>query len=226
MSPNEVMPLTKLNVGCGKDIMPPPWANLDAEPLEGVTHVFDLNHIRPDILTERLPFLDDTFDEILMSHILEHLPRPLDVMQELHRVAQPGALLTVRVPYGSSDAAYEDPQHCRQYFLQSFEYFGQPCYWRADYGYRGDWQTKSRTLIMDTTEQMVAQSGQNLDELMSLVKHARNVVAELYVELTCVKPIRAQQRELAEATPIQFSFQEMKPAQAVLSEVDPIKTTE
>lgn len=31
------------------------------------------------------------------------------------------------------DDAVEDPTHARQYFLNSFGYFLQPFYWRADY---------------------------------------------------------------------------------------------
>lgn len=197
----QVIPFTKLNVGCGKTIMERPWCNLDKEALEGVDFVFDLEDNR-----KQLPFETDTFEEILLSHILEHLQRPLDVMQELWRVARPDALLTVRVPYGSSDAAWEDPQHIRPYFLQSFEYFGQPCYWRADYGYRGDWQVTMRTLIINENAPFVGAARGDLAQMLDLVMHARNIVLEFYVELRAVKPIREQRRELGKSSPLQFSF--------------------
>lgn len=216
--------LTKLNIGCGKTLMEAPWVNLDKESMPGVDYVYDLDNcgvhptrIRQPILWSdpiggvlenvetKLPFEDDFFEEMLMSHILEHLKNPLAVMQELHRIARPDALLTVRVPYGSSDAAWEDPQHVRPYFLQSFEYFGQPCYWRADYGYRGDWQVTSRTLVVNENAPFV-KGIEDLAQLMELVMHARNVVLELYVELRAVKPIREMKRELGKASPIQFTM--------------------
>lgn len=37
-------------------------------------------------------------------------------MEELHRIAKQDAIFTCRVPYGSSDDAYEDPTHVRQFF--------------------------------------------------------------------------------------------------------------
>jgi hypothetical protein len=47
-------------------------------------------------------------------------------MEELHRIAKPNAKVVFKVPYGSSDRAFEDPTHVRQYFLHSFDYFCQP----------------------------------------------------------------------------------------------------
>ena len=97
----------------------------------------------------RLPLADDSVEEFLASHILEYIHYILPVMQELHRVAKPGAKLLARVPYGSSDIAFEDPTHCRQFFLNSFSYFGQPAYARADYGYTGDWEEVKRFLVLN-----------------------------------------------------------------------------
>jgi hypothetical protein len=195
---DERIPASKLNIGCGKTIMERPWLNLDKEDIPGVDYVYDLDS---GVQTK---FTEDCFEEMLMSHILEHVKDPLGVMEELHRIARPDCLLTVRVPYGSSDSAWEDPQHIRPYFLQSFEYFGQPCYWRADYRYRGDWQVEARTLVINENAPFV--KGADLAQLMDLVTHARNVVLEFYVELRAVKPIREMKRELAKASPIQFSL--------------------
>lgn len=134
----------RLNVGCGRTPMPG-WINLDSRALAGVDVVADLEQCAH----APLPFDSDSIDEILVSHVIEHIRSPLPMMQELHRVARPGALATIRVPYGSSDEAWEDPAHVRPYFLQSFGYFSQPYYWRADYGYRGDWRPLKTTLLMD-----------------------------------------------------------------------------
>jgi len=177
----------RLHLGCGKSILPG-WVNLDARPLPGVDVVFDLD----DCARTPLPFPDDSVDEILASHVIEHLSRPLPFMQELHRVAKPGARAVFRVPYGASDEAFEDPTHVRPYFVNSFGFFSQPYYWRADYGYRGDWLTEVVTLLVDAGKY----DGKDAAYVMSEIRSLRNVVKEMVVELKAVKPIREPKAEL------------------------------
>ena len=95
-------------------------------------------------------------------------------MQELHRIARPGAKAAFHLPYGSSDDASEDPTHVRLYFLNSFGYFSQPFYWRADYGYRGDWEVEDVVLTVDAEL-----AGKSWDEVFRLVQRSRNVVKEM-----------------------------------------------
>jgi SAM-dependent methyltransferase len=46
----------------------------------------------------RLPFRDGAFDKIYSSWFLEHLPRPVDVLREVHRVLAPsGSCLFIEV---------------------------------------------------------------------------------------------------------------------------------
>src|SRR5690349_12976501 len=88
----------KLNLGCGTDIRPG-WINVDSSKLPGVDLAANLD----DCGRTPLPLADDTIDEFYCSHVLEHLRDALGFMQELHRVARPDAIATIRVPYGSSD---------------------------------------------------------------------------------------------------------------------------
>jgi SAM-dependent methyltransferase len=177
----------KLHLGCGRTILEG-WINLDLVPLPGVDVVADLETCD----TQPLPFDDNSVDSIYASHLLEHIGRPLPLMQELYRIAKPGATATFRLPYGSSDDAYEDPTHARQYFLQSFGYFSQPYYWRADYGYRGDWLTEKITLVVENTLYANSSREKVLDDVMKL----RNVVNEMVVDLKAVKPLREAKKEL------------------------------
>ena len=139
-----------------------------------------------------LPLADDSIDELLLSHVLEHIEKPLPLMQELWRVAKPGSRLVARTPYGSSDGAFEDPTHVRQLFLQSFGFFSQPYYWRADYGYRGDWMAERITLFVGKGGNESLTADQILQKVMTL----RNVVQEMVAELICIKPPREPIREL------------------------------
>lgn len=174
----------------------PSWVNLDLLPGEGVDVVADLDRCG-DV---PLPFADDSFDEFRASHLFEHLRHPLPFMQELHRIARPGAKAEFRVPYGSSDDAYEDPTHVRQCYLVTFRYFSQPMYWRADYGYRGDWDVKKIGLLISKQRYEF----QPVEKIMQDVTHLRNVVSEMIVELVAVKPIRPQLKELQVIPPVEL----------------------
>lgn len=57
-----------------------------------------------------IPYPDDTFDVILCSHVLEHVPDDRKAMAELFRVMKPGGWGLIEVPYTSSLAeTLEDP---------------------------------------------------------------------------------------------------------------------
>ena len=177
----------KLNVGCGRNPVPG-WINLDAVALPGVDLVADLEQCA----TKPLPLPDNSIDEMLLSHVLEHIRQPLPLMHELWRIAVPEAKMIVRAPYGSSDDAFEDPTHVRQFFLHSFGYFSQPFFWRADYGYRGDWQPERITLLVRKD----GHEGLAVPQMMQKVMTLRNIVHEMIAELRCVKPLREAKREL------------------------------
>jgi len=179
--------MSRLNVGCGRSPLEG-WVNLDSVALPGVDIVVDLE----SCATTPLPFSENSVEEFLLSHVLEHIRQVLELMQELWRIAKPDAKMLVRVPYGASDDAYEDPTHVRQFFSGSFGYFSQPFYWRADYGYRGDWQPERITLLVKQTEHEGMTPQAIVDRVMTL----RNVAKEMVVELRCIKPIREPRREL------------------------------
>lgn len=173
----------KLHIGCGRTILDG-WTNLDCVALPGVDVVADLE----TCATTPLPFPDDSVDEIFGSHVVEHVRNILPLMQELWRVAKPGATMTLRVPHGASDDAWEDPTHVRAFFPQSFGYYSQPYYWRADYGYRGDWQPE--TIIFFPSRQLP------LDELVVATTTQRNIIREMVATLKAVKPAREPRRDL------------------------------
>lgn len=179
--------VNKLHLGCGRNIMDG-WINLDCMELPGVDIVANLDNCK----RVSLPFQDNSIDEFFAGHVIEHINDSLSMMQELHRIAKPGAKAVFRCPYGSSDDAYEDPTHIRRYFLNSFGYFSQPFYWRADYGYRGDWQIQTTSLIVDKERF----KGKSHEEIMYEIYTYRNIVKEMIVELIAVKPIRQPRREL------------------------------
>lgn len=182
----------KLNLGCGNSIMPG-WINVDRKMAPGVDVLLDL-----EAPGRKIAGVDgDGVSEFLASHVLEHVRNVLPLMQWCWDIAAPGALFTARVPYGSSDDADEDPTHVRRFFLGSWGYFGQPNYWRADYGYRGDWQVAKVTLIC--SEHMRGRDA-------SAVYFERNAVKEMVAELVAIKPAREPKRELQRAPVIDLQI--------------------
>ena len=187
----------RLHLGCGTTIRPG-WINLDRSRLPGVDVVADLDACA----RTPLPFADDSIEEFFASHVLEHVHDTLALMQELHRIAKPGATAVFRVPYGSSDDADEDPTHVRRFFLKSFSYFCRLGYTHADYGYTGDWDTESIVLTVDERRH----AGKSFDQLFEEMRERRNVVREMIATLRAVKPARAPGSATPALMKLEFSF--------------------
>lgn len=196
--PAAVVAPLRLNLGCGRSALPG-WVNVDQVPLPGVNLLANLDGFAREG-ARPFPYDDNSVDQFMMSHTIEHITNTLPLMQELHRIAKPDATITIRCPYGSSDDADEDPTHVRRYFLQSWLYFSAPAYWRADYGYRGDWQPETIELIVSAAEF----NGLTFDVAMNRVRMRRNVVREMIATLRAVKPAREPKRELQVPPTIKF----------------------
>ncbi len=144
----------------------------------------------------------DSVDEFLLKHVIEHIQDSLSLMEELYRVAKHDATLKIIVPHGATDDAFEDPTHRRVYFPWSFFYFQQPAYWRADYGYRGDWHPEKVELVVfrdrfrDWPE----------DKIFEEINTKRNQVHEIRATMKAVKPARAQVRELSRLARPEITF--------------------
>lgn len=66
----------------------------------------ELADVKLDI--QALPFEDSSFDCILCSHVLEHIPDDRLAMRELRRVLRPGGWALVNVPV-KGEVTFEDP---------------------------------------------------------------------------------------------------------------------
>jgi SAM-dependent methyltransferase len=90
---------------------PEPLLDRVFERLPGIERVTADLHapadLRLDISDMDLP--DSSFDLILCSHVLEHVPDDLAAMRELRRVLSDGGIALVLVPYRPGVTTYEDP---------------------------------------------------------------------------------------------------------------------
>jgi hypothetical protein len=82
----------KLNIGCGANHLDG-YVNIDADP-----------ELKPDLVLDigkdKLPFSENSIDEIVTSHTIEHIPRQLHfhVFNEINRVLKVGGDLFVSFP--------------------------------------------------------------------------------------------------------------------------------
>jgi len=199
---------TRLNVGCGRDVRGD-WVNLDHVRQQGMDRfdivgdicepptvaVWDQGHrmVRPHDFEKH-------FTEMELCHVIEHLPDVLVAMDNLYIMAATGCVMTVRCPHGASDDADEDPTHVRRMFPSSFLTFGQPYYWRSDYGYRGDWVLDEVVCkVSPYLASLKAETPQAWADLAH--KHAqagRNMVLEMTATLKANRPGRKPRQELME----------------------------
>lgn len=103
-----------LDVGCGMS----PYRDLFEGRTDGYIRVDwpkRLIENRPDLLgdAQRLPFLDGSFDTILATELIEHLPRPRQFLAEAHRLLRAGGALIVSAPF--LEPLHEEPRDFRRF---------------------------------------------------------------------------------------------------------------
>lgn len=100
----------KLNLGCFTD------------KREGYINVDSFASCNPDVvadLNKKLPFENNSADEILANDIVEHLDDPIKFLNECHRILNPCGILKIRVPHYKDPSAYS-PQHKHFFSLRWF----------------------------------------------------------------------------------------------------------
>lgn len=101
--------MKKLNFGCGKEILEN-YDNVDIQKGKRVLKNFDFD-ITP------YPIKNNVYDEVLMKMIIEHLNKPKQALEELHRICKPNARIIIITPYYNNKGAYTDMTH-RSYFSE------------------------------------------------------------------------------------------------------------
>src|SRR3990167_123077 len=92
----------KIQFGCGRDKREG-YVNCDISPEVNPDKIVDI--------TKRLPFKDNSAEEILMSHLLEHTQKPIEVFREIYRICKNGAIVKIIVPYFSHESAFSTMDH-------------------------------------------------------------------------------------------------------------------
>lgn len=164
-----------LLIGCGNSRVKqvqmngnPEWTGklttMDMNPNCGADLIFDMDSIPSSrhptecMSAVRLPFDDDTFDEIGCYNAMEHWGRQGDwrgwfvEMAEYHRVLKPGGTMGISVPIGKD--ALADPGHTRFFEGNYFGFLSQEFYTRNEVvgscftDYRWFWKKNFDVLYM------------------------------------------------------------------------------
>lgn len=129
METKELVPI-KLNIGSGR-IKHTGFTNIDC------VQIIDGNgekcvDIIMNIEKEKLPFDDNSVDEIIADAVLEHIGDLKFVLNECYRVLKHNGLLSGSVPNAGSDIDFRDPTHKRHFVKNTFNYFSGQAEWTND----------------------------------------------------------------------------------------------
>ena len=80
----------------------------------------DLIH---DLNVYPYPLSDNSWDRIICFDVLEHVEDFVKTVEEIWRIASPGATIEISGPFMSSVHFYTDPTHKRALTSRSFDYF-------------------------------------------------------------------------------------------------------
>ena len=111
----------KLNLGCGLNRLEG-FVNCDLRPECAPDRIVDLESLP-------WPFASDCADEVVLSHVLEHLGQAADtylaIIKELYRVCRDGAVVRIAVPHPRHDDFLTDPTHVRPILPEQFHMFSK-----------------------------------------------------------------------------------------------------
>jgi SAM-dependent methyltransferase len=176
----------KLNLGCGQNRLEG-YVNADREPV-----------VEPDVVMDMeefpWPFDDDSVDEVVAHHVLEHVGATTEifigVMQELYRVCRGGAQIRVAVPHPRHNFFLDDPTHVRAITPRVMQLFSKRnCeQWKA-------MGTANSPLALYAgvdfelreTQVVVAEKYKNEPNLEEMVERYNNIATEYRMVLEVIK---------------------------------------
>jgi len=91
---------------------------------------WDFSHIDIKAPLHDIPVVDATFDHIVCTQVLEHVPNPIEVMRELGRVCKPGGTLLLAVPFSARE--HQIPHDFYRYTRFGLEYLLAEGQWNVE----------------------------------------------------------------------------------------------
>ena len=107
----------KLNIGSGYKRYDD-FLNVDDDPLVSPDFIVNLEEAK-------LPFEDNSVEEIRAYHILEHIKNFIPLMQEFYRICKHGAVVDIIAPHHNHEVFYGDPTHVRSITVNGMYLFSK-----------------------------------------------------------------------------------------------------
>lgn len=176
----------KLDLGCG--LRP-------TEGFKGVDIAGDADFV-VDLFQYPWPFKDRSVREVVSNHLIEHIPhyRPeyggVDgfwmFFNELHRICQRNAKVTLTCPYAKGDRAFWDPSHTRYIHEVNFYYLNPQ--WLKEQGLTQYPITANFEVVtIDGLGVPDSVTNRNLEYQAEARLYYWNVVTDLTIHLKAVK---------------------------------------
>lgn len=105
----------KLDLGCGNN-KKKGFIGVDIDKNSEADYFVDFEK-------DRLPFEDNSVEEVNAHHIMEHMHDLYFVMKELYRVCENNAIIIIEVPHYKYKGAFSNPAHCRYFTEDTFYSF-------------------------------------------------------------------------------------------------------
>ncbi len=109
----------KLHLGCGRDYKKG-YVNCDISKAVNPDKIVNLE--------KKLPFKENSVEEVIANHVFEHVVNFVQLMHELHRVCKKNAIIKIKTPFFSAWGQYNDPTHVRFFTPFTFDYFKEGNY--------------------------------------------------------------------------------------------------
>ena len=109
----------KLHLGCGRNYKKG-WINCDVSPEVNPDKIVDLE--------KKLPWKNDSIEQVLAEHVFEHIKNFIELMHEIHRICKKGSAIKIKTPFYSSWGHFNDPTHVRFFSPWTFNYFNKSNY--------------------------------------------------------------------------------------------------
>ncbi len=121
----------RLHLGCGNEYKKG-WINIDIDRNVKADKYCNLN--------KRLPFNDNSVDEIYSKNTLEHIDNHIGLIREIYRTLKKGRVFKFRVPLSNTMTTFCDLTHIRGYTPQAFNDTKRP-YYKFHFRHRKFWVT-------------------------------------------------------------------------------------
>jgi len=110
-------PKRTLDVGCGIKKFPGS-IGIDRNPRTAADVICDLDHFP-------YPFRDNSFANLRVIHVIEHVSDVVRAMEEFYRIATPRGRIFLVTPHYTDFSSFCDPTHRWHLNTFSFRYFGE-----------------------------------------------------------------------------------------------------